>query len=84
MSAETLEQLTRLVEGVEELLDPYDQGIEIDYDKLTCRCGQKSCLTMEKFNNLLIRVWDARAHVDRMKGEIAFVRKLIGCRRPKL
>jgi len=71
-----------LVEGVEELLDPYDQGIEIDYSKLKCRCGRASCLTMEKFNNLLIRLWDARKHVNDMKGEIVFIRKLMGCRRP--
>lgn len=82
MSAETLEHLTRLVEGVEALLDPYEQGTELDYDKLHCKCGRKSCFNMKDFNNLLVKVWDARAYVNRMKGEIKFIRKLIGCRRP--
>jgi hypothetical protein len=82
MSAETLEQLTRLVEGLEELLDPEDQGIEIDYRRLQCKCGKASCFSMERYNNVLMRLWDARAHVDKTKEEIALVRKLIGCRRP--
>lgn len=78
---ETLANLVALVESAEKLLDVDDCGLEINYSDLQCPCGKGSIVSKESFNDFLLKLWDARKCVNDVKGEVAFIRKLIGCRR---